>query len=77
MRLKSNRVHPTRFKYMGEKGVKSVVIAPYGTVEIEDFVSTISEVPIENGWLEIVTEAQVKMMNAEKDAMSYIETKTK
>jgi hypothetical protein len=77
MRLKNNRVQPTRFRYMGKKGVSSVVIPAYGTIDLGDFVSFVSEGQLNNGWIEIISEEQIKMMNAERDALSYMEKKTK
>lgn len=77
MRLKNNRMQPTRFRYVGKNGIKSVVLAAEETVDVNDFVSTVSDSHLDNGWLEIISEAKIKMMNAERDAMSYMETKTK
>lgn len=72
-RLRNNRVQPVWFHYIGKNGRKNVLIPSKGTVEVPDFIKPVSNGEVDNGWVVIMSEISVKMMDAENDAMSYME----
>lgn len=77
MKLKNNRNVPITFHYSNEKGRKFVLIPANGTVEIEDSSKIVSNVEVDNKWIEVVNNDEVaivdkKMIEAQKDVEDYM-----
>jgi hypothetical protein len=73
-RLKNNRNQPLQLYYVSGNGRKKVQIPSQGTMDVPDFIKPVSNGEVLNGWLVIMSETDVKMMDAENDVMSYIES---
>ena len=71
-RLRNNRIQPVWFHYIGKNGRTKVLIESKGTVDVPDFIEPIESGQVENGWIEVISDLSVKMMEAEMNAMSYI-----
>lgn len=71
-RLKNNRSQPLWFSYIGKNGRRKVQIPSDGTIDVSDFIKPVSNGEILRGWVVIMSETDVKMMDAEIDAKSYM-----
>lgn len=69
-RLRNEKAQPIWFHYIGNKGRNKVLIPSKGTVDVDDFVRPNGEINSE--WITIMSDFAVKMMDAERDAISYI-----
>lgn len=76
-RLKNNRNKPLWFYYISKNGRRKVQIPAEGTIEVSDFIKPVSNGEVLNGWVVVMTETDAKMMDAENDAMSYIDSTQK
>ena len=73
-RLKNNRNKPLWFYYISKKGRRKVQIPAAGTIEAPEFIKPVSNGDVLNGWVVIMSESDAKMMDAEKDAKSYMDS---
>ena len=71
-RLRNNRIQPIWFHYIGKSGRTKVLIPSKGTANVSDFIEPVANGEVKNGWVDVISDLSVKMMEAEKDAMSYI-----
>ena len=73
-RLKNNKNQPLQLYYVSKSGRKKVQIPSKGIIDVPDFIKPVSNGEVLSGWLVIMSETDVKMMDAENDVMSYIES---
>jgi hypothetical protein len=70
-RLRNEKIQPIWFHYIGKKGRSKVLIPSKGIVDVADFIEPISRAEVQ-GRVTVISDLAVKMMDAEKDVMSYI-----
>jgi len=70
-RLRNEKIQPIWFHYIGTKGRTKVFIPSKGTVDVADFIEPISYAEVQ-GRVVVMSDLAVKMMDAEKDVMSYM-----